>query len=135
MNKNESYYEKTKIIDKKLSSNSTINEDELFELIKERAVGNYFFKKLRTVKWFYPLKEKDYFKSSIIAGSIKANEIHKWNMLEYLEKVAQQVNISGNEGYIDELFKIINNPIYSGSFLSHKGQIASIKGKQSAVPF
>lgn len=91
------------------------NATEIFQLIRnDEHFGNHFFKKLSTVKWFDPLKEKDYFSPEKAPGFVEAEEkgtykIPVWNVLQYLERVSEQVNVVENEGFIDELLGIIKN--------------------------
>jgi len=88
-------------------------EEAVLEMIiKDISYENYFFKKVSDVKWFYPLKKKGYFSPEKAPGVRPAEKegyyVPQWNVLQYLEKVSQQVNIEGNEKYIDELLIIIS---------------------------
>jgi len=88
-------------------------EEAVLEMI-EKGINyeNYFFKKVTNVKWFYSLKEKGYFSPEKAPGVKPAEKegyyVPQWNVLPYLERVSQQVNIECNEKYIDELLIIIN---------------------------
>jgi len=88
-------------------------EEAALSLIKEDpAYENYFFNKVADLKWFCPLKERGYFSADKAPAPKPADEkgyfiIPQWNVLDYLEKVSQQVKISGNEKYINELLMII----------------------------
>ena len=98
------------IIDKK---HPTKHEVEfILKLIKEEHYRNYFFKKVTALHWFNILKENSYFNPSEESKPQEAEKeglfsIPQWNVLPYLEKISQQVNIPGNEKYIDELLTII----------------------------
>ena len=87
-------------------------EEAVLEMIgKDNSYENYFFKKVSDVKWFYPLKERDYFSPEKAPGVKPAEKegyfIPQWNVLPYLERISQQINIKGNEKYISELLEII----------------------------
>jgi len=95
------------LTDKEIKVLNLIGEDISYE--------NYFFRKLKNLKWFYPLKEKGCFnpkknsQSPIPAAQDGLFTIPEWNVLPYLEKVSQQVSIPGNEKYIDDLLAIIKD--------------------------
>ena len=92
-----------------------LTEEELktIDLILEDiSYENYFFKKVKNLKWFYPLKEKGFFlpqKAHIPKYDDRDGSkiIPLWNVLPYLERVSQQVTAPNNEKYIDELLLII----------------------------
>ena len=91
-----------------------LNEKELeiLDKIKNRTVyEDKFFEKKSEIKWFDELKKRGYFKPNPNTQPQETEKnyflIPKWNVLPYLEKVAQQVKIEGNEKYIDELLDII----------------------------
>jgi len=86
----------------------------LNQLEEDISYENYFFKKVRDVKWFIPLKDKDYFKPDKAPEPIPSDDkgfytIPEWNVLPYLERVSEQVKEEGNEKYADELLKIIHD--------------------------
>ncbi|MBF0344780.1 MAG: hypothetical protein HQL06_11180 [Nitrospirae bacterium] len=86
----------------------------LTSLGEDVAYENYFFQRAKNLKWFQPLKDKGYFSPKNNPKPEPADEkgpftVPAWNVLSYLEKVSQQVNTPGNEGYIDELLKIIKD--------------------------
>jgi len=88
-------------------------EEAVLEMIEKGiSYENYFFKKATNVKWFYPLKEKGYFSPEKAPGIKPAEKegyyVPQWNILPYLERISQQVNVQGNENYIDELLIIIS---------------------------
>ncbi len=83
-----------------------LEEDPKFE--------NYFFNKVADTKWFFTLKERGYFAPEKAPGPKPADQegyftIPQWNTLPYLEHVSQQVNVPGNDKYIDELLTTIKN--------------------------
>ena len=104
------FYEKVKTIDKALEKN--VVTDGLFELLRKEPYGDYFFRNVNSVTWFYPLKEKGYF-SPRKAPCPKPEAqkgyfgIPEWKVLPYLERVSQQVSIEGKEKYANELLGII----------------------------
>ena len=91
------------LTDKELKTIDLILEDISYE--------NYFFRKVKNLKWFYPLKEKGFFAAHKNPSPELADQggyfVPEWNILSYLERVSRQVNIPGNERYIDELLTII----------------------------
>jgi len=91
-----------------------LNKEEinLLNRIKNRTVyEEYFFKKRSETKWFDELKKRGYFKPNPNTQPQEIEKgyfmIPKWNVLSYLEKISKQVNVQGNERYIEELLKII----------------------------
>lgn len=96
-----------------------LNEKEikvLNQIREDISYENYFFKKAKNPKWFIPLKEEGYFSPDKAPGPKKEEieekiyySIPEWNVLPYLERISEQVNISGNEKYIDELLNIIRD--------------------------
>lgn len=94
------------LTDKEIKTLNLISEDISFE--------NYFFKKVKDPKWFYPLKDKGFFKPKKAPGPKPVDPkdhfiIPEWNVLPFLEKISEQVNIPGNEKYIDELLLIVKD--------------------------
>ena len=99
-------------------------EEAVLEMIeKDISYENYFFKKATNVKWFYPLKEKGYFSPEKAPGIKPAEKeghyIPQWNVLPYLERISQKVNVRDNGKYIDELLKIIKE---ISNYQDSKGQ-------------
>jgi len=84
----------------------------ILNLINEKHYRNYFFKKVTSLHWFDILKNEDYFRPNLNTRPQETEKgyflIPKWNVLLYLEWVSEQVNIEGNEKYIDELLAIIS---------------------------
>jgi hypothetical protein len=113
MSVKEKFYEMANKIDVILKQDSPIlDSKDLFNFISYKTLEDYFFKKVDSIKWFYPLKEKGYFKPNINTQPQKATEegyytIPQWNVLPYLELISQQV--SKNKKYIDELLGIIKD--------------------------
>jgi len=99
-------------------------EEAVLEMMrKDISYENYFFKKVSDVKWFYPLKEREYFSPEKAPGVKPAEKegyfIPQWNVLPYLERISQQVSVQGNGKYIDELLKIIKE---ISNYQDSKGQ-------------
>jgi len=90
-------------------------EIKILGLISEDiSLENYFFNKVKQLKWFYPLKEKGYFNPKNAPCPKPTDEdgyitIPLWNVLPYLEKVSKQINQPGNEKYTDDLLDIIRD--------------------------
>lgn len=80
--------------------------------INEEKYQNYFFKNVKSCSWFDILKANDYF-NPIKAPGPKPSEkegyfsFPHWNVLDYLEKVSEKVNLPENEKYINKLLNII----------------------------
>lgn len=110
------FYPKAFEIDKILSKDhDKTTEKELFRIVNSgKEYEEHLFKNLKDIHWFDYLKEKDYFSPNKAPAPVKAEEkgyykIPVWNVLQYLERISEQVNIYGNEKYIDELLGIIKN--------------------------
>ncbi len=118
------FLEKIKLIDEVTSlmtktspfkENNVFKENDLLELIKKDTLyENYFFKKVWDIKWFYPLKEKDYFSPDKAPDSKPSEKegyssFPYWNVLPYLERVSEKTKLSENKKDIDELLNIIKN--------------------------
>lgn len=87
-------------------------ELEILDKIKNRTVyEDKFFEKKFETKWFDELKKRGYFKPNPHTQPQETEKnyffIPKWNALPYLERISEQINIQGNERYIDELLEII----------------------------
>jgi len=93
-------------------------EEAVLDLIKQdKAYENYFFRKVSDVKWFYPLKKMGYFSPKNVPLPKSAEKegyfiIPFWNVLDYLEKISQQVSIPENKKYVSELLSIIEGVTY-----------------------
>jgi hypothetical protein len=97
---NEQYYNQTKRID-------TGQESDVFALIaQDGSLSNYFFQRVRELKWFHPLKQKGYFLPDRIP-SLDNGKIDFWNVLIYLEYVSGQ--LTENPQYGEELIGILND--------------------------
>lgn len=70
------------------------------------AQSNYYFHRVKDLKWFYPLKEKGFFLPEKIPQS-STGDLLFWNVLDYLERVSEQV--AQNPQYGKELIDIIEN--------------------------
>ena len=86
----------------------------LLNLIRQKKYEDYFFKKVTSINWFDILNREEYFSPEQAPGPEEIEEegvyrIPQWNVLPYLERVSEQVNIPGNEKYIGELLDIIRN--------------------------
>lgn len=78
------------------------------------AYENHFFKTKKNPVWFFELKKRGYFDPKKNPSLQPADRegyyfIPQWNVLEYLERLAEQVNVPENEKYIYELLEIIKN--------------------------
>ena len=104
-----------RFIDENTDEYISKNASKVLQLIKnDEYIREYFFKKVNSVKWFFPLKEKGYFSPDKAPPPQPAEQegyftIPEWYVLPYLEKVSKQVTIKGNEKYAEELLKIIDD--------------------------
>lgn len=98
----------------------------ILQLMSQDATyENHFFKTKKNPIWFFELKSKGYFEPKKNPSIQPADRegyyvIPQWNVLEYLERVADQVNVAENEKYIDELLEIIKSV---STYKNEKGEI------------
>lgn len=89
-------------------------EQAALQLMSEGPVyENYFFNRVKDIKWFYPLKKKGYFSPEKAPEPRPAStegyfSIPSWNVLPYLERISEAYK-DYNENYIDELLAIIKD--------------------------
>lgn len=91
---------------KRLAILQLISEDSAFE--------SHFFRTKKNPEWFFELKKRGYFDPQNNPKNQPADRegyyiIPQWNVLEYLERVAEQTDTPENEKYISELLTIIKN--------------------------
>lgn len=110
----DTFFDNVEQIDQIISKRKPTQQQLLFifGLIEDPTYGDYFFKKVENPIWFFPLKEAGYFESDQLPGPTtfkNSDTIYTpdWNVLPYLEKISEQVQVPENEIYIDELFQII----------------------------
>lgn len=113
-NHQDRFFENTEHVDLILSKQQPTRAEINFilKLIQDAPYQNYFFERLSSLFWFDILKAEGYFKPSEDTKPQENLEegfysIPLWNVLAYLERVSVQVNLRGNERYIDELLHII----------------------------
>jgi hypothetical protein len=83
------------------------NEKRVIALIEQDiAYSDYFFRRVKNLKWFYLLKGKGFFLPQNIPQS-RNNEFLFWNVLDYLERVSEQ--LEHNSQYGKELIDAINS--------------------------
>lgn len=88
-----------------------LNEKEIkvIALIdRDTSLSNYFFNKVKDLKWFYPLMERGFFLPPKIPHS-EGGDFLFWNVLDYLERVSEQV--TENPKYGKELIEIIDSVV------------------------
>lgn len=89
-------------------------EKAVLDLIeKDKAYENYFFNKVEKLKWFYPLKEKGYFKPQRSPQPVETDKsgyyrIPEWNILGYFERISTMKSHPEYDKYIDEILDIIS---------------------------
>jgi len=91
----------------------TLNSKELklLERIKEdSSYGNWFFREAKHRKWFFPLKDQEYFSPNQIRFDENGNTLF-WNVLDYLERLSEQVKDYSEYG--KELIGLIQSIVNS----------------------
>ena len=83
------------------------------------SYSNYFFHRVKDLKWFYPFKQRGFFLPEKIPQS-ENGEFLFWNILDYLERVSEQV--VQNPQYGKELIDIIYDIV---QFSQNKKQIVN----------
>ena len=82
-------------------------------IIQEPQYSDYFFKNVGSFAWFDILQLRDYFSPSDALSPVKKKDntysIPMWNILPYLERVSERVEVPGNEQYVDRLLQIIRS--------------------------
>lgn len=114
-------------IDSLLYSSENLDKIEFY--FKYKGIKDYFFKKLASTSnpfpWLEPLKERGYFDPQ---NNPRPQEVHNkkgyfivpyWNVLGYLENVAQKNEKSSSEEITNTLLEIINSII---NFRDEKGE-------------
>ena len=96
-------------------------DKKVMMLIEQDAThSNYFFHRVKDLRWFYPLKEKGFFLPQQIPQS-ESGDFLFWNILDYLERVSGQV--AQNTQYGKELIEIIDSLVcFSIKRKERKGQ-------------
>jgi hypothetical protein len=79
----------------------------LLQRIKEdKAYSSWFFRQAKDLKWFYPLKDSNYFLPENIHFDANGYALF-WEVFDYLERVSGQ--IAQNSQYGKELIEVIEN--------------------------
>jgi len=84
----------------------------IINAIKNSTLADYFFKKVHSISWFIPLKNKGYFSSMIAPDKKEVDNsgsfiVPYWNVLDYLERISVQMAESENKKYIPPLLEIM----------------------------
>jgi len=116
------YYDRVREIEVLLVKYSKSGEEQLSFLIKgDKEIERYFLEKVNSVKWFRLLKKENYFDPKNIPSNDKG-DILFWNVLDYLERVSEQLSDSANQKYAKELLDIIKNTVRYSIKLKAKGK-------------
>ena len=86
-------------------------ENKVLGVIQEESYRNYFFQNVKSIKWFYPLKEHNFFSPENIPNPLKVEDGYQipfWMPLLYLERVSLQIKEGKYTQYIKEILSIIN---------------------------
>lgn len=89
-----------------MSDISTDQQQVLYLIKTDADQARYFFAGAKSLKWFLPLKEEGYFNPDTIQSDPDGHAVF-WNVLDYLERVSEQV--AENHEYGKELLEIIKN--------------------------
>lgn len=82
-------------------------EQQVLHLIETDAdQARYFFARVKSLKWFFPLKEQGYFNPESVTYSPDGYALF-WNVLDYLERVSEQVVQDAQYG--KELIEVIDS--------------------------
>ena len=108
----ENFYSQVNKVDAALlKTPDHIDIEQIIKLIKqEKALTDYFFKKIKDPVWFSMLKKKRYFNPETIPKDKDGNTLF-WNILDYLERISEQLKEPANEKYAKELINIIESVI------------------------
>jgi len=107
------FYKSYKFIEDNTNDYVEANADEILQLIRnDEHFRNHFLRNLVTPKWFFTLKQRGYFDAGKNSAPIPAKNhfytVPEWNVLPYLERVSEQLNVEANEKYTDKLLEIIS---------------------------
>jgi len=111
----DNFYENAERLDKLLAASfSESVESEVFSIMTDNGIAEYFLKRVESVEWFAPLNKRGFFSPNSAPVPKPADQegfysVPQWNVLPYLERVSQQVSTPGNEKYIDDLLAIIKD--------------------------
>lgn len=81
----------------------------LLNLIKIRPYSDYFFKNVKSTKWFEYLKDKNFFTPETIFDA--KGSLLFWNILDYFEFMSLKTQESLGKKYAKDLLDIINNTV------------------------
>lgn len=91
-----------------MSQLSTEKQQVLYLIKTDADQARYFFARARSLEYFYPLKDQDYFKPETVPYDSEGHALF-WNVLDYLERVSEQVAQSPQYG--KDLIEIIENVV------------------------
>lgn len=86
-----------------MSNLSATQKDAIKKIVEKPQLQSYFFKEVTGLKWFDELKQHDFFNPKYAPKS------GDWPILVYLEKTAVELELPGNERYIDEYLDFIRS--------------------------
>ncbi len=85
-------------------------EKKVITLIEQdNTYSNYFFQRVKDLRWFYPLKERGFFLPEKIPQT-EGGVFLFWNILDYLERVS--IQLDDDPQYGNELIKIIDSVVH-----------------------
>lgn len=93
-------------------------EQKVFQILrKDETQRNYFFRKVKDIKWFQPLFKEGFFDINqypiIDTSKVKQGENIAWIQLLYIEVLITQLKDSPNHSYFDPIKEIIGSIINS----------------------
>lgn len=74
---------------------------------KDESYSNYFFQRVKDPKWFSSLKERAFFDPKKI--SFVETDARFWNVMDYLERISEQVAAGLETKYASELLTVIGD--------------------------
>jgi len=97
-----------------MSELSTKELDLLHRIDEKKDLRPLFFKKVKGLKWFDSLAERNYFSPEANPKPVPAKEegyvnIPSWPVLDYLEKTVSELNDNKNKEYSEKFIQIIIN--------------------------
>lgn len=95
-------------------------EQKIFPILrKDETQRNYFFRKVKDIKWFQPLLKEGFFDINqypiIDTSKVKQGENIAWIQLLYIEELITQFKDSPNHPYFTQIREIIDSIINSSN--------------------
>ena len=108
-------YDSFEKIEKNIDQYDTENAKHILQLIKnDRPLEDHFFQKLVSIEWLLPLRKEGYFDPSKNPKPQPAEKqgyfsVPFWNVLNYLQRVSEQVGVSKDPCLANTLMEIFRS--------------------------